>query len=108
MPEFLNRLIALFSEAVEYITISLIIAGAGFIVSSEWRKSKGYFFAAILFGTALGVATNRIPFLSDYDFLISIIGTITGPPTLALLQRKTLLDLYTLLKKENDNEDKQD
>lgn len=93
----------IFEDSVEYIVLSFFIAFSAVLVSRSWRKNKGYFFAAVITGTVLGITAGQTPGIKEFDFLIAVAGTITGPATLSFLQHKSLFDIIDKIKDIKDD-----
>jgi len=95
----LDKITQLTEASIEYATISLLLAMSVLFVSASWRKNHGYFFSAVIFGTVLGLAASNTPAIAHFDYLLAVLGTITGPSTLAALQHKDLFQLLESIKK---------
>jgi hypothetical protein len=102
----MKDILILLENGIEYVVLSFFIAFSAVLVSSSWRKNKGYFIAAILTGTVLGIVASQTPVIQDFDFLIAVVGTITGPATLSFLQHKSLFDVIDRLKEINEDSKK--
>ena len=84
----------------EYFALSFFLASVGLFLpdNKDRKESIGYFVAAIILGTVSGFTAKHTPFLADFDFLLSVLGTISGPATYAMVRRKTLIDLLRMYK----------
>lgn len=82
----------------EYFFLSLFLAIAVTFIVESWRKNYGYPVAAVVFGTLLGYGVMNIETWSSFAVLATIVGTITGPATIAVLQKKTVIDVAKDLK----------
>ena len=94
----LERFTKLINGSLDYLSISILIAAAVILSTDGWRKGRSFFFAAAITGTVFGYVADQTPYISDFSYLAAVIGTITGPATLAVFRHKTIVDLYDLAK----------
>lgn len=93
LDDLLNKLTHMISDGIEYVIYSFLVAAGAMFVSKSWRENRGYFFAAVFFGTVVGAVANNTPGIKDFSYLISLAAAMTAPATLAAVQHKTLADL---------------
>lgn len=94
-----NKGITLLDQSFEYLLVSFFLASAGLLLpvdKEEKRESVAYFVSAIILGTATGVVSHNTPMLENFDYLLSCIGTVSGPATYALIKHRTLIDLIRM------------
>lgn len=87
----LQRVATLFNDAIDLAILSLflIIGLIGFLPGVQKRWS--YAAAALVLGTAFGVAARWAPFLPPGTEVVGVIlGVVVGPATAAGFQGKTL------------------
>lgn len=84
----------------EYFFISLLLGISVTLIIQSWRKNLSYLIASVAFGTFLGYGVMSISVgdWASFSILATVFGTVTGPATIALLQRKTLVDIAEDLK----------
>ena len=92
----LTKLFSLLDSGVEYAVTSFLIAVGAIFVSSGWRERKGYFFSACITGTVAGIVANDTPYLTNFDYLVSLAGATIGPTVIMSLQHKTLAELINM------------
>jgi hypothetical protein len=91
--------IRILDQSFEYLLLSFFLASAGLLLPvgrEEKKESIAYFISAVILGTVIGVVSHNTPMLTDFDYLLACISTISGPATYALIKRRTLIDLIRM------------
>ena len=100
---YLEQLATFAETAIEYVTVSFLLALSVLFVSSAWRKNKTYFLSAVIFGTVVGYAAGQTPMLAPFDVVLTVIACISAPPTIALFQHKNLFQIIKDIKDLKDD-----
>jgi len=96
--DYTDKALEMFSSVGEYFFISLLLGLSVTLLVESWRKNLTYLIAAVVFGTLLGYGIMNVEQWSSFAVLATIVGTVTGPATVAAFQKKSLLDVAEDLK----------
>jgi len=91
--EALNRLSTMLTDSVEFLALSVLIAGASVAVGA-WRRSIGYFFASVITGTVVGYVVSQTPMIATFSHVAAAMGAGIGAATLAYVSDKDILKLF--------------
>ena len=94
----LDKYLKILEQVGEYFFMAVLLALAGTLVVEGWRKNLRYPLAAVIFGTILGYGVYFTESWASFSILATIVGTITGPATITMLERKDAVDLANDLK----------
>lgn len=94
----LEKYLTLLENIGEYFFISLLLGIFVTLLVETWRKNLAYLGAAVAFGTFLGYGVMSVEAWSSFAPLATLFGTITGPATVAIIQKKTIIDVAKDLK----------
>lgn len=95
---YLDKFMELFTNVGEYFLISLLLGLSVTLLIESWRKNLTYLVSAVAFGTILGYGVQNVEAWSSFAVLATLFGTISGPASIAMIQKKTVLDLASDLK----------
>lgn len=98
MNDYLNKFLDMFANVSEYFFISLMLGISVTFLVESWRKNLTYLLAAVAFGTVLGYGVQNVESISQFAVLATLFGTISGPASIAVIQKKTVIDLAGDLK----------
>lgn len=97
-PHGLEKYLTMLENVGEYFFISLLLGISVTLLVESWRRNLTYLLAAVVFGTLLGYGVMQVDSWKSFSVLATLIGTITGPATIAIIQKKTLFDVAKDLK----------
>lgn len=100
--EPLSKLYAMFNNSVEFLAVSLLLAGASFAVAS-WKRSAGYFLASVITGTVVGYVASMTPLITEFSHMLAAAGAGLGAATLAYIGDKDVLRIlkeYLAIRKD--------
>lgn len=100
--ESLSKLYGMFNNSVEFLAVSLLLAGASLAVAS-WKRSAGYFLASVVTGTVVGYVTSQTPLISEFSHMLAAAGAGLGAATLAYIGDKDVLRIlkeYLAIRKD--------
>mgnify|MGYP003147522430 CR=1 FL=1 len=95
----IEKVVKILDQSLEYLLLSFFLASAGLLLPAEREEKKesiAYFISAVILGTVTGVVSHNTPMLTDFDYMLACISTISGPATYALIKRRTLIDLIRM------------
>lgn len=98
MNDYIDKFLEMFASVGEYFFISLMLGISVTFLVESWRKNLTYLVAAVAFGTILGYGVQNVESISQFAVLATLFGTISGPASIAVIQRKTVIDLAGDLK----------
>lgn len=98
MDNYTQKMLDWFSNAGEFFLIATALALSVTFLVESWRKNLTYLVAAVTFGTLLGYGVQNVEDWEQFSVLATLLGTITGPATVAAYQKKTAVDLAGDLK----------
>lgn len=90
---WITRLTSWLDLAIDYLTISILVAGVAVLINMEGRRNYKYLLASVIFGTVLGVVFQSTPQISSWSYLASLVGAIFGPTTLLAYQKKDAIEI---------------
>lgn len=93
MESTLQKYLTMLESIGEYFFISLLLGISVTLLVESWRKNLRYLLAAVIFGTMVGYGVQYVPSWEQFSTLATVAATITGPATIAALQRKSLIDV---------------
>lgn len=90
MLETLNRLL---NDGIDAAVISLLVMVGATAAIPEWRSNRGYMLAGWVVGVIVGLAAVRMNVPEGFAILLTAIGVVTGPITLAKMHGRTMGDV---------------
>lgn len=86
------------SKGIEFLSISIAVASISLLLSVRGRTAWKYAAASVIAGTIVGLVIWSTPAVTEWAYLASILGAITGPTTLIAWQKKTVVEVLDELK----------
>lgn len=100
--EVINKLVVMFTDSIESLTISILLASSTLLVGS-WKRATKYFLASVMTGTVAGYVASHTPLVADFSHAFAAMGAGLGASTLAYISDKDLLKIireYMAIKKD--------